>query len=325
MAVATEEHLPLSQVLEAWAADERGRQRVRVRRLAALLKEGMPLPEAVEEVREALRDEDVLAIRFGAQSGTLAASIRQQLADAEWTTGSSAHRFRPTLLYGVIVAALFTVITTFLYLKIVPSFNELLEDFDLQRPEELQWSIQFAEIVERFWWLGALALLALIWSAFSARPGRFVRHTILARLFRPLGDLRSADVLQKLSVAANAGRPIPGALSTLARYHHDASLRRQLLYVRNEVEQGVDVWQSLTAAGLLTASENKLLATADRVGNRPWALEQIALGKKRRTLRWLGRMADLFLPVVVVVLGAFVLFQALSLFVPLVRIVMSLL
>jgi len=325
MAVATEEHLPLSQVLEAWAADERGRQRVRVRRLAALLKEGMPLPEAVEEVREALRDEDVLAIRFGAQSGTLAASIRQQLADAEWTTSSSAHRFRPTLLYGVIVAALFAVITAYLYLKIVPKFNAILEDFELQRPKELQRSIEFAEIVERFWWLVALTLLALIWSAFSARPGRFVRHAILARLFQPLAQLRSADVLQKLSVAANAGRPIPGALSTLARYHHDPSLRRQLLYVRNEVEQGVDVWQSLTAAGLLTASENKLLATADRVGNRPWALRQIALGKKRRTLRWLERMADLFLPVVVLVLGAFVLFQALSLFVPLVRIVMSLL
>ena len=42
--------IALAPLLEAWAADERGRQRGRVRRLVRLLKQGVPLPEAVEQV-----------------------------------------------------------------------------------------------------------------------------------------------------------------------------------------------------------------------------------------------------------------------------------
>jgi len=94
-------------------------------------------------------------------------------------------------------------------------------------------------------------------------------------------------------------------------------MRRKLLFVRNEVEQGADVWQSMTAVGLLTPPEAGLLHTAERIGNRPWILKQLARGKKRRTLRRLERMSELLLPVVVVTIAAFVLFEALTIFLPL--------
>src|SRR3954471_5437768 len=72
---ATEKDIVLSRLLEQWGKDEMGVQRRRLHQLAFLLHEGTALPEAVEEVRGVLGDEDVLAIRFGSQSGTLAASI----------------------------------------------------------------------------------------------------------------------------------------------------------------------------------------------------------------------------------------------------------
>src|SRR4051812_31451754 len=67
---ASEDGIPLSQLIEAWSEDESGAQSGRLLRLASLLKEGMPLPEAIEAVRGVLSDEDVLAVRFGAQSGS---------------------------------------------------------------------------------------------------------------------------------------------------------------------------------------------------------------------------------------------------------------
>jgi type IV pilus assembly protein PilC len=321
MAVATEEHLPLCPLLDAWEADQGGAQGHRIRRLSQLLKEGAPLPDAVEQVPGVLRDEDVLAVRFGAQSGTLAASLRESIEELSAQSTNVGPNIRSTLFYGGVIAFLFFLISLFIYLKIIPSINAIVQDFDLTQPRALVWSIRFAMVVEQFWWLGALALLALIWSAFSARPGRFLRDAVFGRLFGSVRELRSADVLQKLSVASKAGRPIPGALSTLARYHFDPLLRQKLLFARNEVEQGADVWQTLTHAGLLTPPEERLLTIADRVGNRPWALKQLAAGKKRRTRRWLERLSDLALPALALALGTFVLFQGLSLFMPLVEIV----
>jgi type II secretory pathway component PulF len=263
----------------------------------------------------------VLAIRFGAQSGTLAASLRDSIELLSEQSTSRVPTFRATLLYGATVGVVFLLISLFIYIKIIPEVNAILDNFDLPQPAPLRWSVRFALLMERFWWLAVLVLLVLLWSAFSAWPGRFFRDAVAGRWFRSMRELRAADVLAKLSLAAKAGRPLPGALSTLARYHFDPLTRQKLLLARNEVEQGADVWQTLAAAGMVTPTEERLLGIADRTGHRAWTLRQLAEGKKRRTRRWLGRLADLALPAMVLLLGTFVMFQALSLFVPLVRIV----
>ena len=317
VAVATEEKLPLAPLLEAWADDERGVQRRRLRRLAALLQAGTPLPDAVEEVPDVLCEEDVLAIRFGAQSGTLTAAIRAALDAATPDPLGRTTGFRRTFVYTCTVLCVAVPVVTFLHIKIVPELVGILQDFSLMAPTALVWSIDLTRLIVDFWWVGALALIAVALALSSARPGRFVRHTLLARLFGSLRELRSAEVLQKLSVAMTAGRPITGALSTLARYHFEPGIRHKLLFVRNEVEQGADVWQSMGTVGLITPPEADLLATAERLGNRPWVLQQLARGKKRRTQRRLERISDLLLPVVVFLIAVFVLLEALSVFVPL--------
>jgi type II secretory pathway component PulF len=323
-AVAAEERLPLADLLAAWAEDESGFQRSRVARLAALLKDGTPLAEAVEQVPGALRESDVLAIRFGSQSGTLAASVREALDEADELTAGRPSTLGATLAYGAIVAIVFTIIVTFLYIKIVPSFQSILDDYAMEQPEALRQSINFANVVSNYWFLFALVPLVLVWSLFSASPGRAVRRWLAMRTLGPLREVRAAEVLGQLSVAASAGRPLPGALSTLARYHFAAATRNQLLLVRNEVEQGADVWQSMSALGLISAPERRALTLADRLGNRAWTLKQLARGKQRRTSRRLERVSAMVLPVMVVLLGAFVLFQALSLFVPLIQIIINL-
>lgn len=324
IAVAAEERLPLGPLLEAWAADERGVQERRLRRLIRLLNKGAPLPDAVEQVRGVLRDEDVLAIRFGVQSGALAASVRDLLDESQPNAADGTTGIRDRLFYFLVVLLFATPVVTFISIKIAPEFEKILDEFSMDQPLVVQWSRQLNEFVVNYWWIGAILGVVALWLLFSARTGRYVRHAMFRRLFRPLRELRSAEILQKLSLATHAGRPVAGALSTLARYHFDPTVRRKLLYVRNEVEQGTEVWQSMAAVDLLTAPEQRVLETADRVGNRTWALRQLAATKKRRTSRHLQRVADLLLPALVLVMGAFVLFQALTVFVPLTEMIWAL-
>jgi len=323
IAVAIEENVPLGLLLAQWAEDERGVQRYRLARLVRLLNSGRSLPDAVEEVPGVLRDEDVLAIRFDAQSGTRTAAIREALAEPPSPTPGP--RVRETIVYVCIIAPIALVLLTFMHLKILPVIQRILAEFSEKQPEVLNWSVRLAYAFTGYWWLGALVVFALVWSMFSTAGGRFLRYSIVNRLVRPLRELRSAGVLQKLGVAISAGRPIPSALSTLARYHFDPAVRHKLLFVRNEVEQGEDVWRSLTAAGLLAPSDVRLLEAAERVGNRPWALAQLVRVKQRRTLRRLAWMSELLLPALVVVVGAFVLLQALTVIQPLTQLLNGLL
>ena len=325
IAVATEENLPLVPLIEAWASDERGTQRQRLTSLVRLLNSGTPLPDAVEAIPGILRDEDVLAIRFGAQSGALASTIREVLDESQSETARHRSRVRHALIYFANVLLVASFIVAFTHIKIAPAINKIYEDFDVQPASISRWTWTLTSAIGSCWFLIPIAAILLLWFTFSARPGRFLRRTVFARLFHFVRELRAADVLEKLSVASAAGRPIPGALSTLARYHFDPIVRNKLLFVRNEVEQGAEVWQSMATAGLVTPPEVRVLETAERVGNRPWALKQLALGKECRTMRRLDRLSELLLPALVIAMGVFVLLHALTVFLLLTRTIESLL
>jgi type II secretory pathway component PulF len=318
LAVATEENLPLAPLVAQWAEDERGVQQRRLRRLAKLLSDGHSLPDAVEEIPGVLRDEDALAIRFDAQSGTRTAAMRQMIDQSQAAAISPASRVRQTVGYLCVIAPIAFLIVTFLQVRIMPVYQKIFQEFGLRLPGATHWSMGLASVFVQYWWIGPLALLALLWTMFSTRAGRFVRYSLVNRFVKPLRDLHAAEVLQNLGVAMRAGRPVPGALSTLARYHFDPDIRHKLLFVRNEVEQGEDVWRSMTNVGLLAPAEVRLLEAAERVGNRPWALAQIVGVKKRRTHRRFGWLAELLLPSLVLLLGLFVLLQALAIFQPLI-------
>ncbi len=120
------------------------------------------------------------------------------------------------------------------------------------------------------------------------------------------------------------GPPYCRALSTLARYHFDPAIRYKLLFVRNELEQGADLWQSMSAVDLIADADARALNLADRLGNRSWVLTQLALAKNRRALRRLDRFSQLVLPAVVLLMGMLVLFQALALFTPLINLIRGL-
>src|SRR5262245_1746055 len=321
IAVGIEENVPIVPLLECWSQDEWGAQRARLRRLTRLLKNGRSLADAIEDVPGLLRDEDVLALRFDTQSGTRTAAVREILDEPVTHACSQGPRIRRPLIYLGIMAPVYLLFFAFVQLRIAPVFIKMFDEFGLRRPEVLNSAANLSGLMLNFWWLAALAGLVLGALLLSTRGSRFLRDSVLGRWFESRRQSRAGDVLQNIGVAVQAGRPIPGALSTLARYHFDPAMRHQLLFVRNELEQGAEVWPSMKAVGLLTPQEVRLLSTAERVGNRGWVLAQLAQVKKRRARLSTQRWIEFLLPLVVIVIGGFVLFQSLTVLEPLIKLI----
>ena len=322
LSAAVEQNLPLVPLIDAWSADESGVQRSRLFRLARLLDKGVSLPDAIEEVKGVLSDEQILAIRFGSQSGTLAASIHDFLDDPP------PNRFpwaKNSLMYFLIYVVVATLLTTFFAIKILPAFQMIASEFDLQPTPYLSFSWRLNDFFANYWFIWALAIVAICWLSFFRWPGRRLRYTLLGTFFRPLSQLRTASTLRQLSVASQAGRPIAGAISTLARYHFDPTFRHKLLFVRNEMEQGTSAWESMASTGLLDENEAHVLELSEKVGNRPWALKELARAKRQRTIRRIATWSKFAMPVVILLMGVFVLLQAAGLFEFLVHIDKSLL
>ncbi|WP_254512297.1 type II secretion system F family protein [Anatilimnocola floriformis] len=325
IAVAQEENLPLAPLLEQWADDESGLQQFRVRRLARLIAGGRSVADAAEAVPGVLRDEDILTLRFDAQSGTRTAAVRASLVHPAAVGFQAWQYFRSMFIYFGTVLPISLALILFGQLRILPRLDRIFSDFGRRRPAIFAWSVNSLEPYSNLLLISALLLLIVIIWLFSTRMGRLLRWSLAGSLFRFLREWRAADVLQKLQVAASAGRPIPGALSTLAQFHPDPKLRHELLVVRNDVEQGLPVWQSMSQVGLLSPAEANLIVVAEQQGSPTWALEQLVEVKQRRVAARLEKVGEFLLPAFVLLMAGLVIFQASLLFVPLVTLLEGLL
>jgi type II secretory pathway component PulF len=315
IAVSLEEKIPLAPLLSAWAVDERGWQRRRLRRLTGLLRDGVALPEALEQVRGVLKDEDVLAVRFGSQSGTLAETIRQRLGSLDLISVPARRELWGATFYFWYMVVFGGLILTFFQLRVAPTMLKIRHDFDASPSATFDLLQGVAGFVVSVGWLIAIGCLLGAWLLFATRWGRSIRSAVL----RPMRQWQAANVLELLGTSLHAGRPLAGALSTLARYHFDPAMRHRLLFARNELEQGVDPWESLAAVRVLSPQERQVMETATRVGNRDWALGQLAQVKKGAVRERLEQWVRWMVPALVFLVGIVVLCQAAAVFTMLVQ------
>src|SRR6476661_259177 len=164
IATGIEEKLPLPPLLESWMQDERGVQRNRIRRLIRLLNEGATIADAIEQVPGALSDDDVLALRFDAQTGTVTTAIRESLAVQGGLIADPPARWRSTMFYFCAVLLLGLPVVAFILIKIMPAFRQIFKEFNLSLPPVTENFIGFVSIFGEYWWLFFLMLIAVLLS-----------------------------------------------------------------------------------------------------------------------------------------------------------------
>ena len=321
LSVAISERLELAPLVTCFANEHRGRYRRRLIRLARRLTEGTALPNALDQTPGTLSDEQMLAVRFGIQSGTLSETLRLMVEQQNHPSNQVGHRVRQVGFYMAIVGALFLLILSFLMIKIIPSFNLILEDFSLEHPKMLILLIRISNSLVQYWLPITLFALLCVWLVKSETSHRLFRRQILSRLIRPVVQLRSANLLNLLAMAQQSGRPLPGALSSLARYHYDSSIRQKLLFVRNEVEQGADIWKSMMRAHLISPAESRALASPAPIDCQVWTMRRLAEWKRNRVANSFDTYVDFLQPIVVLLMAAIVLFTALATLTPLMNMI----
>ena len=318
IAVAAEERTPLSPLLVAWSYDQRGRQAHRLRLLANALEQGVALPDALERFPGLLSDEQCLLVRYGAESGSLAPMIRGRLEADRDQPSSVTMQLRNAGMYLGIFCYAALPIALFFQVAIAPEMSMIRDEFNMESTGLHAFVEGLSELTTNYWSLVLFPLLALVWSRYFSWPSRLISRRLAPRIFSQLRRWRAADLLEKLGHTSQRGRPIVGAISTLARYHYDPTLRQKLLFVRNEVEQGAELWSSLASVGVITRPEAEAITTSRPLGLEGWSLGSLAEAKRRGVLQRIAMAASLLTPALALLLGAFVLVHGLSLFLDLV-------
>jgi type II secretory pathway component PulF len=284
VAVAHAQQLDLAPLVRLLSTEHRGLARRRLVRLANLLEQGTPFVEAIEQQPFLLTDEQVLEIRLAHQSGTTTQTLQELIQRSSERSRESANQILQALTYAMGLTVAVALILTFLTLFISPTYKQMFEDFGLRLPLSLRYLMWWSTSIGRNLPLIALAVALLAAIVWYFRPLRTLQRWISVRVTRSAVQLQLSQLLRMLARSIEAGRPLPGTLSTLARYHFDRRAQIKLLFARNEVEQGYGIWHSLARAKLLDDQEAQAVEKAATDSLRAWLIRKMA-AEKEETVR----------------------------------------
>jgi protein transport protein HofC len=325
MAVAAERLIPLGPAIRAFAAERSGVLAHRAAQLADMLEAGVPLPIALDSVPSLLPAEARAKIRVGHETGALAAAIRDAIEVRE-SHESFWNAAVGRLLYILGVLLFACCVLTFIMLKLAPEFRKIFEEFDLELPALTEFVIGSSYYATLYWWAiiapaGLVLLILYIYAKLRyvgvLGPGAPVIGWFERRLV-------TASVLENLALVAGRGRPMPEGVGTLAATYPSRSVRARLVKVLRDIQAGGDWCESLAARGLIRKTDLAVLQSAQRVGNLPWALKEMADSNRRRQAYRAQLWIQFLFPLAVLSLGLLVGVVVIAFFVPLISLIQSL-
>ena len=180
---------------------------------------GATLSEAMAKSPKIFSRLYVNMIKAGEAGGALE-TILQRLAEFLERAESLKRKVKGALIYPIVVAVVAILILTLIMIFIVPTFEEMFEEFDLKLPAPTLLLIAISNYLASYWWL--LIVMPIMFLLFvklmrKFRHGRagfdmfiikvpifggLIEKNILARTTRTLGTLVSSGVpiLEALSI-----------------------------------------------------------------------------------------------------------------------------
>ena len=323
VAVAVEKQLPLAPTIEAYAAEQGGWFGRRAKDFAVLLREGVPLAEAMELLPGVLPRSAKLAVRVGEQLDALGPALRD-VVERQSAQQPLWQAMAGRVLYATSIVFFLVMILTFMLIKIIPAMIKIFEDFDSTLPRMTVLLIQICNTIAS----SALAIVAVFAMAvvFGYAVLAYVGWVVPDRglLGRWLVELDRAKILRALSLAVERGRSLEETLTVLYESYPKRWIRQKLDRARQHIASGLGWHEALRREGLVGKNDAALLEAAERAGNLAWALNETASGNERRLYYRVEGTVHIVFPMLILLIGGAVLFVAVAFFLPLVKLIQQL-
>jgi len=318
MAAAARRGMPLAPVIRAAAGEYAGSRRYRILGLAHMLDSGRPLPEALLFFRGLVPRGALPLVQVGHDAGRLAEALERATR-----TGQESNRLALSLvgkvLYLSVLPFFFLATCVFIVVWIAPAMASIFMDFGMDKlPPLTQAFVEASELVWGFWYLLAPLLLFLaVLAVYTVLRGAGWVSWDLPGVARLMRRYDTAAVLEALAITTGAGRPLPEGVASLERSYPKARVRRRLHGAWLVMCDGGDWCEALLAHRLIGRADAAVLQAAARVGNLPWALDELADSSRRRLTYRLEALTQILFPLAILVAGLAVFFVAAAFLMPL--------
>lgn len=314
--------LPIDEALAALGEqgeDERSRSLVVA--LRARVMEGAGLAAAFADYPESFPEIYRASIAAGEQSGRLA-TVLERLADYAESRDALRQQLLTALAYPILLSLVAVAVVTGLLVYVVPQIVGVFASMKQELPLPTTLLIGLSGLAKRWgiiFFMGLVAVLFALRFALRREAVRMVWHRWLLRLplvgklTRASNTARAARTLALLSASAV---PLLDALAISAQVVPNLPMRDALRRAAHKVREGGAFSRALADSGYFPPVAVRLIASGERSGQLERMLDEAAAHQARELDRWLAVLTAVLGPVVILLVGAMVLFIVLAILLP---------
>ena len=312
--------LPLDVALNALAA-QRARHGEVLMGVRARVQEGYSFAEALGASRRTFPELLVATVGAGERIGRLE-EVLERLAEHFEKRQALRQQVRAALAYPMVLTVFSLAIVSLMLVYVVPQVTPVFVDSGVELPRLTRVLIAVSDFARAWGWLALLAAAAgcgLLARALRLPAARLKLHRLLLRtpLFGALSrELNSARLMQSLSTLTDAGVSVWESLRVAARMLTNLPMREAAMDAAREVSEGKPAAEALDRDGLFPPLCIQLIASGEASGELHQLLGRAAETQERELSARINTLTSLLQPVLIMLVGGFVLLIVLSILMP---------
>jgi len=314
--------LPIDEALGALAEqNDDTRSRTLVAALRARVMEGASLASALADAPDSFPEIYRAAIAAGEQSGRLD-QVLGRLADYSEARDALNQKIWAALAYPILLTIVAVAIVAGLLAYVVPQIIGVFVQMHQTLPWPTRALIALSGFVKAWGWL---LLIALVVAAIGGRLAlrtqqiRFAWHATLLRLpliGRLVRAANTARCTRTLALLAASAVPLLESLQIAAQVMPNLPMREAVKHAAVKVREGSSFSRALGESGYFPPVALRLIASGERAGELERMLDEAANQQQRELDRWMTTLTAVLGPLVILLVGAMVLFIVLAILLP---------
>lgn len=287
----------------------------------AKVLEGFPLAKSLGEFPHIFPEIYRHSIAAGEASGHLA-EVLAQLADYTERSQQIRQKIQQALIYPLLMTITSLAVITFLLAIVVPKMIAVFEDQGQQLPLPTKILLALSNGLQHYGWLILIVIIALSYGFYYAlRYPHFKQRWHQFKLRLPLfkhaiHTLNTARYAQTLGMLVAAGIPIIEAMKISQSMMTNVSLQAAVAQATILVQEGTPIHRALKQTRVFAPVMIHYIANGEQSGRLEEMLTRAAQQQDRQVTTLIDTGLTIFEPVLILVMGAVVLFIVLAILLP---------
>ena len=313
--------LPLAEALGALAGQGKRKESKVIAGVRSRVVEGQSFAEALREFPQYFPEMVAAVVAAGERSGRLD-QVLKRLADHLEEREQLGRDVGMSLLYPVVLVVVAIIVVGGLVTYVVPRVVDVFARLDQALPLATRILIATSDFLRDYGlWLLVGLVIAVVGGLQLLRKEVYKRPWDRWRLNLPiLGRLLKAQetsqLARTLAILLQSAVPLVEALQVTRRVQRTLPFQDAVSQSARQVREGVSLQRALSDTGLVPDITLRLVSSGERSGELPAMLEQAAEIHERELATAMGLVSGLLQPVLILFVGAMVLFIVLAILLP---------